>query len=161
VILQHPDAKLRLVAEPVARVSMGVRRLYADMAIAMSRAQGAGLSANQIGARERMFIVSSRVAGGYVPRAFINPELTYRGPDMVLSKESCLSLPDVTVVIERHQKVRVRALDLQGESFEVAADGFLARCLQHELDHLDGVLMIDHPELDAPPSTAVRRRSHP
>lgn len=142
-ILHYPDPRLRQKAQPVTQITPELERLISDMAETMYAAPGVGLAATQIGEPHRIFIVD--VAGEDEPSnllVFINPEIvaqegSEQGP------EGCLSFPGVTEEIKRAQKVTVRALDRTGKPFELSADGLLAVAIQHESDHLDGVLMID------------------
>lgn len=142
-ILHYPDPRLRQKAQPVTQITPELERLISDMAETMYAAPGVGLAATQIGEPHRIFIVD--VAAEDEPSnllVFINPEIvaqegSEQGP------EGCLSFPGVTEEIKRAQKVTVRALDRTGKPFELSADGLLAVAIQHESDHLDGVLMID------------------
>jgi peptide deformylase len=142
-ILEYPDARLREVAKPVAEVTPEIQALVDDMAETMYDAPGCGLAANQIGVDHRIFVVDC--AGEDEPSqllVFINPEIIEK--DGVHTwEEGCLSFPGVTEEIKRAERVKVRALDRSGKSFELEADGLLAVAIQHETDHLNGVLMID------------------
>ncbi|MFO0590989.1 MAG: peptide deformylase [Polyangiaceae bacterium] len=143
-ILHYPDARLRNKAEPVTEMTPTLQKLVDDMAETMYAAPGVGLAATQIGEPHRIFIID--IASEDEPsdlRVFVNPELTLRDGESV-GPEGCLSFPGVTEDIKRSAKVRVRALDRDGKSFELEAEGLLAVAVQHELDHLDGVLMVDH-----------------
>ena len=143
-ILHYPDPRLRQKAEPVAQMTPALQKLTDDMAETMYAAPGVGLAATQIGEPHRIFIVD--IAGEDDPsdlRIFVNPELTLRTGECV-GPEGCLSFPGVTEDIKRAARVRVRALDRDGKPFELEAEGLLAVAIQHELDHLDGVLMVDH-----------------
>ncbi len=143
-ILQYPDKLLRVRAEPVVQVTPEVVALIEDMKETMYAAPGCGLAAPQIGVSLRLFIVDT--AGEDEPsdlRVFINPEIVGR-EGKAIWEEGCLSFPGVHEEIERTAKVTVRALDERGEPFEVTAEGLLGVAIQHENDHLDGVLMIDH-----------------
>jgi len=142
-ILEYPDARLREVAKPVAEVTPEIQALVDDMAETMYAAPGCGLAANQIGIAQRIFVVDC--AAEDEPSqllAFINPEFIEKD-GMQSWEEGCLSFPGVTEEIKRAERVRVRALDRNGQPFEIEAEGLLAVALQHENDHLDGVLMID------------------
>lgn len=142
-ILKYPDPRLREVAKPVAAVTPEIQALVDDMAETMYESQGCGLAATQIGENHRIFVVDC--AGEDEPsdfRVFINPEIMATEGDQ-LWNEGCLSFPGVSEEIKRAERVRVRALDRAGTPFELEADGLLAVALQHELDHLNGVLMID------------------
>jgi peptide deformylase len=142
-ILVYPDARLREKALPVEEVNDEIRQLVQDMAETMYDAPGVGLAANQIGVLKRVFLID--IAGEDEPsqlRVFINPELVELSGTQ-LFEEGCLSFPGATEEIKRADTVRVKALDEHGEPFELEADGLLAVAIQHENDHLNGVLMID------------------
>jgi peptide deformylase len=142
-ILKYPDPRLREPAKPVAAVTPEIQALIDDMAETMYAAPGCGLAANQIGVDARIFVVDC--AGEDEPsdlRVFINPEIIEKDGQVVWN-EGCLSFPGVTEEIKRAERVKARALDRDGKPFEVEADGLLAVAIQHELDHLNGVLMID------------------
>ncbi|MEN9581841.1 MAG: hypothetical protein RJA70_4850 [Pseudomonadota bacterium] len=142
-ILKYPDPLLREKALPVEVVDDEIRALVEDMAETMYDAPGVGLAANQIGVLKRIFVID--IADDEEPselKVFINPEFIERDGFQNWT-EGCLSFPGVSEDIKRAQRVKVRALNEQGESFELEADGLLAVALQHENDHLDGVLMID------------------
>ncbi|HET9959006.1 MAG TPA: peptide deformylase [Polyangiaceae bacterium] len=142
-ILKYPDPRLREPAKPVTAVTDEVRQLLDDMAETMYAAQGCGLAAPQIGVDMRIFVVDC--AGEDEPsdfRVFINPEIIATDGSQTWN-EGCLSFPGVNEEIKRAERVTMRALDRAGQTFEIEADGLLAVALQHELDHLNGVLMID------------------
>jgi peptide deformylase len=142
-ILKYPDPRLRQVAQPIAEVTDEVRTLIEDMAETMYDAAGCGLAATQVGVDKRLFIIDT--AGEDQPsdlKVFINPEIVELTGAQKW-EEGCLSFPGATEEIRRAEKVRVRALDELGKPFELEADGLLAVAIQHENDHLNGVLMID------------------
>lgn len=142
-ILKYPDPRLRVPAKPVAAVTPEIQALIDDMAETMYAAPGCGLAANQIGVDARIFVVDC--AGEDEPsdfRVFINPEIIEKDGQVVWN-EGCLSFPGVTEEIKRAERVKARALDRDGKPFEIEAEGLLAVAIQHELDHLNGVLMID------------------
>lgn len=142
-ILEYPDPRLREVAKPVAKVTPEIKKLCEDMAETMYAAPGVGLAANQVGVLLRIFVID--VAGEDEPselRVFINPDI-YEKDGVQTWNEGCLSFPGVSEEIKRAEHVRVRALDADGKEFDLEADGLLAVAIQHENDHLDGVLMID------------------
>jgi peptide deformylase len=144
-ILCLPDPQLRVASEKVAVVDDGVRALMDDMLETMYAAPGIGLAAIQIGVPRRVVVMD--LAKNDEPRApqfFINPEIVGTSEEESVYEEGCLSLPDYYEDVTRPAKVRVRYLDRDGESREVEAEGLLATCLQHEIDHLDGKLFIDH-----------------
>jgi len=147
-----PDAQLRLVSKPVEAVTPEIRALVDDMFETMYDAPGIGLAAIQIG--EPVRVVTIDLAKRDVkegeepepkkPQAFINPEVTWTSEEMSSYEEGCLSIPEYYEEVERPAKVKVRYLDLDGKTQEIEADGLLATCLQHEIDHLNGVLFIDY-----------------
>lgn len=144
-ILHYPDKRLREQTQPVTRFDAELARLLEDMAETMYAAPGVGLAAPQIGVPLRIFVIDV-ATGESEPsdlRVFINPEiLETRGE--VCNEEGCLSFPGVQEEVWRAERVRVRAQNAKGESFELEADGFLAIAVQHENDHLNGKLMVDH-----------------
>jgi peptide deformylase len=143
-ILHYPDKRLRTKGERVAEVTPAIKQLVSDMAETMYAAPGVGLAATQIGVAYQLFVVD--VAAEEEPsdlRVFINPEILELR-DHVAWTEGCLSFPGVSEEIERAAIVRVRAQDQDGKWFELEAEGLLAVAIQHEYDHLQGVLMIDH-----------------
>lgn len=142
-ILEYPDPRLREVAKPVEAVTDEIRQLIDDMAETMYDAPGVGLAATQIGVGLRIFVVDC--AGEDEPsdfRVFINPEILEKDGVQVWN-EGCLSFPGVSEEIKRAERVKVRALDRDGKPFELEAHGLLAVAIQHETEHLDGILMID------------------
>ncbi len=140
-----PDSQLRLVSEPIAAVTDEIRRLASDMLETMYEAPGIGLAAIQIGQPLRLVTIDlSREGEEKAPQVFINPEILWSSEERSTYEEGCLSIPDYYEEVERPAKVKVRSMNLQGETVEVDADGLLATCLQHEIDHLNGVLFIDH-----------------
>jgi peptide deformylase len=136
------DPILRQETKIVEQVTDDHRRLIDDMFDTMHAAKGIGLAAPQIGRTERIAVVD--VQGGSQPIALVNPEVVQSSPETDKSEEGCLSIPDVYGDVERPSRVVVRALDRNGEPFELAADELLARCFQHEIDHLHGKLFIDY-----------------
>jgi peptide deformylase len=144
-IIVIPDKRLRLVSKPVDSVDASVRKLADDMFETMYEAPGIGLAAIQIGEPLRLVTLDiSKKDDERAPQVFINPEITWSSEEKNLHEEGCLSIPEYYEEVERPEKVRVRYLDLDGKIQEVEADGLLATCLQHEIDHLNGVLFIDY-----------------
>jgi peptide deformylase len=142
-ILEYPDPRLREVGKPVQQVDDEIRTLCEDMAETMYAAPGVGLAATQIGVPLRIFVID--IAAEDEPsdlRVFINPEI-YEKDGVLTWNEGCLSFPGISEEIKRANHVRVRALDVNGKPFDLEAEGLLAVAIQHENDHLDGVLMID------------------
>ena len=144
-ILILPAPKLRLVSEPVAAIDGEIRRLADDMFETMYDAPGIGLAAIQVGVPKRVVTIDvAKKDAPREPQVFINPEIVSSSEEKSVYEEGCLSIPDIHEDVERPTRVRVRYLDLDGTAHEVEADGLLATCLQHEIDHLNGVLFIDH-----------------
>jgi peptide deformylase len=142
-ILHYPDPKLRQKAEPVTEITPKIRALIEDMAETMYAAPGVGLAATQIGEPHRIFLVD--IAAEDEPSnlyVFINPEIAKTEGEQC-GPEGCLSFPGISEEIKRAAKVTVKAIDREGKPFELTAEGLLAVAIQHENDHLDGVLMID------------------
>ncbi|MBV6488941.1 MAG: peptide deformylase [Pseudorhodoplanes sp.] len=144
-ILVIPEKKLRLVSEPVAGIDASVRALVADMFETMYEAPGIGLAAIQVGEPRRVVTMDlARKDEPRQPQVFINPEITWSSETLNVHEEGCLSIPEYYEEVERPAEVKVRYLDLEGQPLEVHASGLLATCIQHEIDHLNGVLFIDH-----------------
>jgi peptide deformylase len=144
-ILKIPDKRLRLVSEPVKRIDAGIRALVDDMFETMYDAPGIGLAAIQIGVAKRVVTMDlSKKEESHEPRVFINPEITWASKEKSTHEEGCLSIPEYYEEVERPQQVKVKYLDLEGKTHEVEASGLFATCLQHEIDHINGVLFIDH-----------------
>jgi peptide deformylase len=144
-ILKIPDKRLRLVSEPVKRIDAGIRALVDDMFETMHDAPGIGLAAIQIGVAKRVVTMDlSKKEESHEPRVFINPEITWASKEKSTHEEGCLSIPEYYEEVERPQQVKVKYLDLEGKTHEVEASGLFATCLQHEIDHINGVLFIDH-----------------
>lgn len=145
-ILVIPDPRLKLVSEPVEAITDDVRKLVDDMFETMYDAPGIGLAAIQVGVAKRLLVidVGSREEGRQ-PLTVINPEIVWASEDEFrVHQEGCLSIPEYYEEVERPARIRVRYTDLGGKTQEIEADGLLATCLQHEIDHLNGVLFIDH-----------------
>ena len=144
-IIKLPDKRLRLVSEPVKRIDAGIRRLVEDMFETMYAAPGIGLAAIQVGVGKRVFTADlSKKEEAREPQVFINPEITWTSDEKAIQEEGCLSIPEYYEDVERPVQVKVKYLDLDGKAHEIEADGLLARCVQHEIDHINGVLFIDH-----------------
>ncbi|EIM27687.1 peptide deformylase [Microvirga lotononidis] len=140
-----PDSKLRLVSEPITDISSEIRRLADDMLETMYDAPGVGLAAIQIGVPVRMVTMDvSKSDDERQPMVLINPEITWASEEKRVYEEGCLSIPEYYEEVERPDRVRFRFMNLQGETIEQDADGLLATCVQHEIDHLNGVLFIDY-----------------
>jgi peptide deformylase len=144
-ILQAPHPALKRVATPVAVVDGTIRHLMDGMLKAMYRAPGIGLAAPQVGVSKRVVVIDlSKDGEAPAPLRLVNPELLWHSDDLVPMEEGCLSLPEQFAEVRRPSAVRVGYLDENGSAQEIAADAMLARCLQHEIDHLNGILFVDH-----------------
>jgi peptide deformylase len=144
-VLVAPDPRLKQVSLPVERVDDAVRALAADMLQTMYAAPGIGLAAVQLGIPKQIIVMDlARDDEKPQPRHFINPEILWTSDELLAAEEGCLSVPDLYDEVERPGKIRARYLDLEGKPQEIEAEGMLAVCLQHEMDHLKGVLFIDH-----------------
>jgi peptide deformylase len=140
-----PDKRLRLVSKPVAKIDAAVRTLVEQMFETMYEAPGIGLAAIQIGEPRRVVTMDlAKKDEPKQPRVFINPELIAKSDEKSTHEEGCLSIPEFYEEVERPARVTVRYLDLDGQQHETEVDGLLATCIQHEVDHLNGVLFIDH-----------------
>ncbi len=140
-----PDPLLRQVSKPIERVDADFQRLADDMLETMYDAPGIGLAAIQIGVPRRMLVIDvSREGEEKQPLVFVNPEIVASSDELSVYEEGCLSIPDYYAEVERPATVTIKYLDRDGKDQTVQADGLLATCLQHEIDHLNGVLFIDH-----------------
>ena len=142
-ILHHPDPRLREVAQPVADFGPDLQKLIDDMFETMYDAPGVGLAATQVGIALRVAVMDCGGEDASDPRVMINPEIVATEEPEVID-EGCLSVPEVADRVRRFKRVTVRALDRDGAGYELSADGLLAQCIQHETDHLNGKLYIDH-----------------
>jgi peptide deformylase len=144
-IIKLPDKRLRLKSEPVKRIDAGIRKLVDDLFETMYDAPGIGLAAIQIGIPKRVVTMDlSKKEEDHEPQVFINPEVIWKSDETSKYEEGCLSIPEYYEEVERSAKVKVKYLDLDGKAREIEASGLLATCLQHEIDHTDGILFIDH-----------------
>lgn len=142
-ILRYPDPRLHTVAKPVAAVDARIRRLADDMLETMYAADGVGLAATQVDVHERLIVIDTSEARDD-PRVLINPELVATSDEMTFADEGCLSVPATFDKVRRHARVTVRAQDRDGEIQEFEADGLLAICVQHEMDHLLGKVFVEY-----------------
>ena len=144
-ILTAPDPRLQAVSMDVEAVDAGIRALVDDMAESMYAAEGIGLAAIQIGVAKRILVIDlDQKEGKKNPVAYINPKITWTSEEMAVFEEGCLSVPEIWDDVERPARIRCEYLDRDGKKQTLEADGLLATCLQHEMDHLNGVLFIDH-----------------
>ncbi|MEP7100545.1 MAG: peptide deformylase [Burkholderiales bacterium] len=142
-ILRYPDPRLHTIAKPVAQVDARIRQLVDDMLESMYAADGVGLAATQVDVHERVIVIDTSDARDD-PRVLINPELIARSEEMTLADEGCLSVPLIYDKVQRHARVTVRGLGRDGEPYEFGADGLLAICVQHEMDHLMGKVFVEY-----------------
>jgi peptide deformylase len=142
-ILRYPDPRLHTVAKPVAQVDERVRQLVDDMLETMYAAEGVGLAATQVDVHERVIVIDTSEDRDD-PRVLINPELIATSPEMIFADEGCLSVPAIYDKVERHARITVRALNRAGETYQFDAEGLLAVCVQHEMDHLLGKVFVEY-----------------
>ena len=142
-ILRYPDPRLHKLAKPVTVFDQRLKKLAADMADTMYEAPGIGLAATQVDVHEQLIVIDTSETHDDL-RVFINPKITWSSPDTQIYDEGCLSVPGIYDGVERPSRVKVRALDLDGKPFEVDADGLLAVCIQHEMDHLLGKVFVEY-----------------
>jgi peptide deformylase len=141
-ILEYPDPRLRIRAEPVTKVDAEIQQLVADMLETMYSAPGIGLAATQVNVHKRI-LVCDVATEGRQPYCLINPEIVH-AEGKINAEEGCLSVPEFYDFVDRAAIIKVRALDQQGKQFELDAEGLLAVCVQHEMDHLEGKLFVDY-----------------
>jgi peptide deformylase len=142
-ILHFPDPRLHTVAKPVQAVDARVRQLVADMFETMYDAQGIGLAATQVDVHERVIVIDLS-EDRRQPLVLINPRITWTSQETQVNDEGCLSVPGIYDGVERPSSIRVSALDVEGNEREIAADGMLAVCIQHEMDHLMGKVFVEY-----------------
>lgn len=142
-ILCYPDPRLHKVAKPVASVDQRIRQIVEDMAQTMYEAPGVGLAATQVDIHERIIVIDiSEDRDGLI--VLINPEVIWTSPEKVSWKEGCLSVPEYFDEVERFEQIKIKALDIDGKEFELQAEGLLAICIQHEMDHLMGKVFVEY-----------------
>lgn len=142
-ILHYPDPRLHKVAKPVEKVDDRIRRLVTDMAETMYDAPGVGLAATQVDVHERVVVIDVSEEGNDL-KVLINPEITWKSEEIQVYEEGCLSVPGIYDKVERAERIHVKALNEKGEAYEFDADGLLAVCVQHELDHLQGKVFVEY-----------------
>ena len=142
-ILRYPDPRLHTIAKPVANVDARIRRLVDDMLETMYAAEGVGLAATQVDVHERVIVIDTSEQQRD-PRVLINPELIAKSDEMTFGDEGCLSVPMVYDKVARHARVTVKALNREGEPIQFDAEGLLAVCVQHEMDHLIGKVFVEY-----------------
>jgi len=142
-ILCFPDPRLHTVAQPVQAVDARIKQLIADMFETMHEAHGIGLAATQVNVHERLIVIDVS-EGRDQPLVLINPEIIWASPETKVNDEGCLSVPGIYDGVERHERVHVRALDREGKEQMIEAEGLLAICIQHEMDHLLGKVFVEY-----------------
>ena len=144
-IIILPDKRLRLKSEPIKRIDATIRKLVNDLFETMYEAPGIGLAAIQIGVPKRVVTMDlSKKEDDHKPQIFINPKVIWKSAETSKYEEGCLSIPEFYEEVERPAQVKVKYLDIDGNEQEIEATGLLATCLQHEIDHINGVLFIDY-----------------
>ena len=144
-ILIIPDPLLRKVSDPVSSVNTEIKNLMDDMLETMYAAPGIGLAAVQIGVLKRIIVIDlSKDGEKKNPLFIVNPEITFKSNELISYEEGCLSIPNQFAEVKRPSSCKVNFLDYNGKKKEINANGLLATCIQHEVDHLDGILFIDH-----------------
>ena len=142
-ILRYPDPRLHTVAKPVAEVDARIRQLVDDMLQTMYEAEGVGLAATQVDVHERVIVIDTSEQHND-PRVLINPELVAKSEEMMMGDEGCLSVPAIFDKVARHARVTVKALNREGKAIQFDAEGLLAVCVQHEMDHLIGKVFVEY-----------------
>jgi len=142
-ILHYPDPRLHRVAKPVAEINQKIKQLVLDMAETMYEAPGIGLAATQVNAHLQVIVIDLSDERNQL-QVFINPEITWASEEKKLWQEGCLSVPDFYDEVLRPSEVKVKALDIDGKPFEIHADGLMAVCIQHEMDHLKGKVFVEY-----------------
>ena len=142
-ILRYPDSRLHKIAKPVTVFDERLKKLAADMAETMYEAPGVGLAATQVDVHEQLIVIDTSETRDQL-RVLVNPEIIWASEERQVYEEGCLSVPGIYDGVERPSRVRVRALDVEGNSYEFDADGLLAVCVQHEMDHLKGKVFVEY-----------------
>jgi peptide deformylase len=142
-ILRYPDKRLHIVAKPVTRFDEALKQLVADMTETMYEAPGIGLAATQVDQHIQLVVMDISETHNEL-RVFVNPEITWHSEEKIVYDEGCLSVPGIYDGVERSAQIKVRAQDVDGKPFELSAEGLLAVCIQHELDHLKGIVFVDY-----------------
>jgi peptide deformylase len=142
-ILRYPDPRLHKIAKPVTVFDERLKKLAADMAATMYDAPGVGLAATQVDVHEQLIVIDTSETNSDL-RVFVNPGIVWASEEKQVYDEGCLSVPGVYDGVERPARVKVRALNVEGKPFELEADGLLAVCIQHEMDHLKGKVFVEY-----------------
>jgi peptide deformylase len=142
-ILRYPDPRLHKIAKPVTVFDARLKQLAADMAETMYEAPGVGLAASQVDVHEQVIVIDVSDTRSEL-RVLVNPEITWASPEKQVYDEGCLSVPGIYDGVERHARIKARALDTDGKPYEIEAEGLLAVCIQHEMDHLKGKVFVEY-----------------
>ncbi len=142
-VLRFPDPRLRTKAQPVTEINAATATIIDDMLATMYKEKGIGLAATQVNIHLRIVVMDTSESGNH-PLVLINPEITMRSDDMVINEEGCLSVPGTYAKVNRHSTCTVKALDRNGKLFTLDGKGLQSICIQHELDHLNGILFVDY-----------------
>lgn len=142
-ILRYPDPRLHKIAKPVTVFDANLTQLAADMAETMYEAPGVGLAASQVDVHQQLIVIDISETKTEL-KVLVNPEIVWASPEMQIYDEGCLSVPGVYDGVERHAEIEIRALDAHGKPFALRADGLLAVCIQHEMDHLKGKVFVEY-----------------
>ncbi|UCH17192.1 MAG: peptide deformylase [Burkholderiales bacterium] len=142
-VLRYPDPRLHTIARPVMAVDARIRQLVGDMLETMYQAEGIGLAATQVDVHERVIVIDVSDTRNE-PRVLINPELVSVSDELIFNDEGCLSVPAIYDKVQRHARVTVKALDRDGQAYQFEAEGLLAVCVQHEMDHLVGKVFVEY-----------------
>jgi peptide deformylase len=142
-ILRYPDSRLHKIAKPVTTFDARLKQLVDDMAETMYEAPGVGLAASQVDVHQQLIIIDTSEKRSNL-RIFINPEIVWTSAERQIYEEGCLSVPGIYDDVERYAQIKVKALDVEGKPFELSADGLLAVCIQHEMDHLRGKVFVEY-----------------
>jgi peptide deformylase len=142
-ILRYPDPRLHKIAKPVTVFDARLKQLAADMAETMYEAPGVGLAASQVDVHEQVIVIDVSDTRSEL-RVLVNPEITWASPEKQVYDEGCLSVPGIYDGVERHARIKARALDTDGKPYEIEAEGLLAVCIQHEMDHLLGKVFVEY-----------------
>jgi peptide deformylase len=142
-ILRYPDPRLHKIAKPVTVFDARLKKLAEDMAETMYEAPGVGLAASQVDVHQQLIVIDTSDTRSDL-RILINPEIVWASPEMHVYEEGCLSVPGIYDGVERHAQIKVKALDVEGKPIEFSADGLLAVCVQHEMDHLKGRVFVEY-----------------
>ena len=143
-VLLHPDPRLKKTCIPVTNIDKSIKKLCLDMIETMYKFSGVGLAASQVGILKRVVVMDCSEEGEKNPKVLINPEIIFSSTEISELEEGCLSIPEHKSIVKRPSNIKVRFLNIQGSEEIIDAEGLLSACIQHEIDHLNGVLFVDH-----------------